>query len=164
MKFLKFVVSTLFLAVVVACSSSGGQENADAVASSEPVQQEPASAEMTQVMEKGKTVYGQYCIACHQADGKGVAGAFPPLTQTEWVEGDKTELISLVINGMQGPITVKGEQYNNVMPPHGFLSDEDIAAVLTYVRQSFGNNASEITIAEVVEVRASAEGTTTNTN
>lgn len=163
MKLVKFAALALLVGAI-ACSSSGGQESASQAPSTEPEEAEAVPAELTQAIEQGKTVYGQYCVACHQADGNGVAGAFPPLTKSEWIEGDKTRLIGLVLNGMQGPITVKGEEYNNVMPPHGFLSDEDIAATLTYVRQAFGNSASEITTAEVAEVRASAEGDATTTN
>ena len=157
MKLLQIFALALFFGAI-ACSSSGGQQE-EAQQTSSVAEPETAEvpAELTQAIEQGKTVYGQYCVACHQADGKGVAGAFPPLIKTEWVEGEKEKLITLVLNGMQGPITVNGEEYNNVMPPHGFLSDEDIAATLTYVRQAFGNDASEITTAEVTEVRASAE-------
>ena len=164
MKLVQYTALALFVGAI-ACSSSGGQEESNqASVAAEPEETEVVPAELTQAIEKGKTVYGQYCVACHQVDGNGVAGAFPPLTKSEWIEGDKTRLIGLVLNGMQGPITVKGEEYNNVMPPHGFLTDEDIAATLTYVRQAFGNDASEITTAEVAEVRASGEGEASGTN
>lgn len=153
MNILKSLVLTLWVGTLVACSSSGGQEGTDSVSSSEP---EATPVVQTQALEKGKTIYGQYCLACHQGDGNGVAGAFPPLTQTKWVAGDKATLIPVILNGMQGPITVKGEEYNNAMPAHGFLSDEEIAAVLTYVRQSFGNDYPEITTEDVAEVRANA--------
>ena len=155
MNFFKAAAVASMLAAGWACSSSGNQEGTDQ-ASSQPEETEAMSVEMTQMVEQGKTVYGQYCVACHQTDGQGMSGAFPPLTESDWVGGDKTRLISVLINGLQGPITVNGEEYNNVMPSHSFLSDEDIAAVLTYVRQSFGNSASEISAAEVVEVRENA--------
>ena len=153
MNILKSFALTLWLGSLVACSSSGNQEGTATTTTSEP---ETTPAVQTQALEKGKTIYSQYCLACHQADGNGVAGAFPPLTQTEWVAGDKATLIPVILNGMQGEITVKGEVYNNAMPAHGFLSDEEIGAVLTYVRQSFGNDYSEITAEDVAEVRASA--------
>ena len=153
MNSLRLLILFLGVGTLAACSSPGGQENTESVATAET---ESAPVVQTQALEKGKTIYSQYCLACHQGDGNGVAGAFPPLTQTEWVSGDKATLIGVILNGMQGEITVKGEVYNNVMPPHGFLSDEEIGAVLTYVRQSFGNDYSEITTEEVAEVRASA--------
>lgn len=159
MKLLTSAVVLLVFTLVIACSSSGEQTTTETPpeAEAKPETSEAMSAEMTALMEQGKTVYSQYCLACHQGDGKGVPGAFPPLTQTEWTEGEESQLISVILNGMQGPIEVNGESYNNVMPQHAFLSDEDIAAVLTYVRQSFGNDASEITPAAVAEVRASNE-------
>lgn len=101
----------------------------------------------------GKKVYDSVCLACHMADGSGVPGMHPPLIQTEWVNGDKERLIEITLNGMSGKIEVNGETYNSVMPPHSHLSDKQIADVLTYIRQSFGNNASEITIDEVQKVR-----------
>lgn len=127
-------------------TSTNGQQEAS------PEQQTP-SPELAQKMETGKTVYNQYCVACHQADGNGVTGAFPTLQQTEHVLGDKNRFISIVIDGLQGPIEVKGEQFNSVMPPHGFLTDEQIAGVITYVRKSFGNDADEVTAEEVKQVR-----------
>ncbi|NNF03047.1 MAG: cytochrome c, partial [Rhodothermales bacterium] len=66
----------------------------------------------------GEAVYSKYCVTCHQADGQGIPGAFPPVAGAEWVDGDPGRLIRLVLNGMQGPITVRGEEYNNVMTPH----------------------------------------------
>lgn len=105
----------------------------------------------------GADIFAKYCATCHQPDGAGVEGAFPPLRQTEWTEGDKGRLIRLVLYGMQGPIEIDGAQYNNVMTPHGFLTDEQVAAVLTFVRSNFGNDADAVTADEVARVRA-AEG------
>jgi mono/diheme cytochrome c family protein len=106
------------------------------------------------VMEAGKKVYDQYCIVCHQADGAGVPNAFPPLIQTDWVQGDKTRLIEIVLNGLTGEIEVNGETYNSAMTPHDFLSDQEVADVLTYVRSSFGNDADAVSAEEVAAVRA----------
>lgn len=139
-------------------SCSGGSGNGVQQESNNPPQetqseQQTPSPELTQKMEIGKTVYNQYCLACHQADGNGVPGAFPTLHQTEYVVGDKERLISIVLNGLQGPIEVNGQQYNSMMPQHGFLTDEQVAGVLTYVRKSFGNDADEVTVEEVKQVR-----------
>ena len=163
MNFLRITIAAVMVGLLWSCSSpSESQEETSLPTSSKSEETETMPVEMTQMVEQGKTVYGQYCVACHQVDGNGMSGAFPPLTQTKWVEGDNAELISVLLNGMEGEITVKGEKYNNVMPKHDFLSDEDIAAVLTYVRQSFGNSASEITAAEVTEARGSTEGDSAN--
>ena len=82
---------------------------------------------------------------------------YPPLTQTDWVLGDKGRLIRLVLNGMTGEVEVKGQVYNNVMTPHAFLRDQQIADVLTFVRSNFGNDASPVLPEEVAAVRANLE-------
>lgn len=105
----------------------------------------------------GAEIYTRYCATCHQGDGNGIENAFPPISGTEWANGDKGRIIRLVLYGMQGPIEVKGKTYNNVMTPHGFLTDGQVAAVLTYVRSNFGNDAEEVFPDEVSRVRA-AEG------
>jgi len=103
---------------------------------------------------RGALVYKQYCLACHQIDGSGVPNMNPPLSQTTWVSGDKTKLIKVVLNGFPTPVDIDGNSYTNVMAPHNFLKDQDIADVLTYVRNSFGNKGTAITAATVKAVRA----------
>ncbi len=110
-------------------------------------------------LDRGKpvvasAVYSMYCAACHQRDGKGDGSRFPPLNESEWVNGDKNRLISVVLNGLSGPIKVKGQEYNDPMPAHGsFLSDDQIAEVLTYIRSSWGNTSDAVTKAEVAAMR-----------
>jgi len=101
----------------------------------------------------GQRVYNSYCATCHGANGQGVQGAFPPLRQTEWVIGDEGRLIRLVLHGVSGEMEVLGETYNNVMTAHGFLSDQQIAAVLTHIRNNWGNDAETIRPAQVQRVR-----------
>ncbi|MGA1150417.1 MAG: c-type cytochrome, partial [Flavobacteriaceae bacterium] len=96
-----------------------------------------------------------YCAACHQKNGKGASGRFPPLNQTDWVTGDKERLIRLTLLGLQGPIEVNGEPYNSTMPQHGFLKDSELASILSYIRTEFGNEASTITPEEIKTVRNS---------
>lgn len=99
-------------------------------------------------------VYNIYCRACHQTDGKGDGSRFPPLAESEWVTGDKTRLISTVLNGLSGPITVKGAPYNEAMPAHGsFLTDKEVSEVLTYIRGNFGNTSGPVSPEEVAAVR-----------
>lgn len=105
----------------------------------------------------GASVYNIYCRACHQRDGKGDGLRFPPLDNSEWVTGDKKRLIGVLLNGLEGTIEVKGKPFNSLMPSQGFLTDEQIAQVLTYVRQSFGNDAAEVSAAEVNSVRSSTK-------
>ncbi len=118
----------------------------------------PSASLEEQVEQLGKSVYDTKCAQCHQASGQGIPGSFPSLTQTEWVLGDKGRLVRLLLNGMQGPLEVEGEVYNGIMilPPPA-LTDEQIAAVLTYVRQHFGNHAEALTPDEVASVRAANE-------
>lgn len=101
----------------------------------------------------GEKVFNMYCATCHQKDGKGASGRFPPLAGTDWVTGNKDRLINIILNGMQGNIVVNGETYINAMPQHGFLSDQEVANVLTYIRQNFGNEASEVSATEVRRMR-----------
>ncbi|MGY3090267.1 mono/diheme cytochrome c family protein [Hymenobacter sp. UYAg731] len=102
---------------------------------------------------KGKAIYTQYCLTCHQADGLGVDGMNPPLAKTDYVLGDKTRLTKVLLNGLKGE-EINGEDYHGVMPSQAYLTDQQMADVLTYVRNSFGNKASAVTVAEVKAVRA----------
>lgn len=104
------------------------------------------------VMEMGKTGFA-LCAACHGADGNGVPNIAPPLAGSEWVMGPVENLIRIQLRGLQGPITVKGKEYNLMMAALSFQSDEQIAAVLTYVRNSFGNKASSVIPAQVKALR-----------
>nr|WP_277881432.1 cytochrome c [Hymenobacter cyanobacteriorum] len=105
------------------------------------------------LLAQGSSVYKQYCLTCHLADGLGVDGMNPPLAKTDYVLGDKTRLTKVLLNGLQG-VDINGEQYRGVMPAQATLTDAQIAAVLTYVRNSFGNKASAVSAAEVKAVRA----------
>jgi mono/diheme cytochrome c family protein len=113
-----------------------------------------ASAAVTPaVMARGKVVYNTFCISCHQPDGSGVPSMNAPITKTSYVLGPKTPLINIILKGMQG-VEIDGETYSNVMPSHAFLTNQQVADVLTYVRNNFGNKASGVTVAEVAAVRA----------
>jgi glucose/arabinose dehydrogenase len=107
-----------------------------------------------EVVEAGAKLYDKYCVNCHQRNGRGDGARFPSLVSTTWVSGNKSRLVSLVLNGLQGEIEVEGRKFNGVMPPHAFLSDEQIAQLLTFLRQNFGNHGSAVEAAEVAEVRA----------
>jgi mono/diheme cytochrome c family protein len=104
-------------------------------------------------IERGKIVYEQACLACHQGDGSGVPNLNPPLIKTKWTMGEKEQLINVVLKGLDEEIEVDGEVYHNVMPPLDYLSDQEIADVLTYIRNNFGNKASAIREADVKALR-----------
>ena len=118
------------------------------------------------VFLKGAAIYEKegFCGTCHQHDGKGLpAAGFPPLAGTKWTLGDEERLIKITLKGLMGAIEVKGKPYPGLVPMtpfEGMLKDEDVAAVLTYVRNSFGNKAPAITAAKVKEVRAKVKGKT----
>lgn len=112
----------------------------------------------------GKRLYTANCVACHQATGQGVAGQFPTLVDSEWVlsrdwHGDN-HLVKILLHGLQGPIQVKGNTYNGAMPPWKQLKDEQIAAILTYIRNEWGNSAPPITAEQVAKVREETAGQT----
>jgi nitrite reductase (NO-forming) len=106
----------------------------------------------------GKSVFTQNCAACHQPDGKGVNGAFPPLAKSDFLNADVKRAIGIVKNGLSGPITVNGEKFNSVMPSLG-LSDDDTANVLTYIYHSWGNSKKKVTPQDVkASNKATAKG------
>lgn len=112
------------------------------------------------VVSPGQAIYEGLCLNCHQASGQGLAGVYPPLAGSEWVVSDKAKLIKIVTQGLSGPTKVLGKDYGLVpMPPMG-LDDQQAADVLTYVRKTFGENASAITAEEVKAVRAKNAGRT----
>lgn len=101
----------------------------------------------------GKTVYDTYCVSCHMVDGKGVETLNPPLVKTAVVLGAKPTLINILLDGMQG-VKIAGKTYLNIMPSQDYLTDKEISDVLTYVRNSFGNKATAVTVAEVAAARS----------
>jgi len=123
---------------------------------------------LQQQIDAGKEVYmkaaagGGMCFTCHQPNGVGLAGQFPPLAGSDWVLGDKDRLIKISMYGLMGEIEVNGVKYNNVMAPPGIppgsLTDDQIANVLTYIRNDWGNSASAVSAEEVATVRASLKG------
>ena len=102
----------------------------------------------------GAKVYNTVCSSCHQANGLGVAGASPPLAESEWVTGDESRLIKIILHGVMGEMEVAGEIYAGMMPPWGGgLNDAEVAAVATYVRSNFGNEAGPVTADAVARIR-----------
>ena len=117
---------------------------------------QPKPSALKQSIARGEKVYQTVCLACHQVDGAGIPRMAPPLVKTKWVLGDKKQLIKIVLQGLPGgEIEIDGDTVQNAMPPQeGALSDLQIADVLTFVRNSFGNKASAVLPAEVKVQRA----------
>lgn len=121
----------------------------------------PAAAVAADPIEVGKKLYNNAaCNTCHQPNGAGVPGAIPPLDGSEWLAGSDERLIRIVLHGLQGPIKVKGTDYNSAMPAFGRVagggynwSDDKVAAVLSYVRKEWGGKAEPISADAVAAVR-----------
>lgn len=110
----------------------------------------------TEQIKYGEITYKQNCAACHQVGGTGIKGAFPPLAKSDWFKaGDYAKVIGVVKNGLEGPITVNGESFNSVMPALG-LSNQDIANVLTYIYNSWGNPGGVVSVEDVKKVKKSS--------
>jgi mono/diheme cytochrome c family protein len=108
----------------------------------------------TASITRGQILFKNICATCHQADGSGVPRMNPSLIKTKYVLGDKTKLIRVLLLGLNEEVEIEGEYYSNPMPSQAALKDEEIADVLTFVRNSFGNKASAITASQVKAVRA----------
>ena len=105
---------------------------------------------------KARKVYKKHCLTCHQRTGRGLKNTYPPLKGSEWLKKDKEILIKIILHGLEGEITVKGKKYNNKMLQLGTkMKDKEIAQVLTYVRQAWGNkyNTNKISAKDVAKVR-----------
>ena len=113
-----------------------------------------APSAKSETEQPGKAVYKKYCLTCHQSNGSGVPGMYPPLSKGSWVGKNPNELIAIILKGLKGEIEVKGETYKNAMPPQTKITDRELANVLTYIRTNFGNNFTPITPDMVKKVRA----------
>lgn len=110
-------------------------------------------AELSQ-MELGENIYGRVCSTCHQSNGEGVDGAFPTLVGTDYVTGNVGRFAGIIVHGLYGEMEVNSDTYNGNMPAWGEeISDEEVAAVMTYVRNSFGNNSSDVPVDSIKSYR-----------
>ncbi|MEO6807500.1 MAG: cytochrome c [Isosphaeraceae bacterium] len=110
----------------------------------------------------GRQLFTLNCLGCHQENGQGIPGQYPPLAGSEWIHESPARLSRIVLHGLQGPIQVKGQSFDNLMPGFGpLLDDQQAAAVLTFVRQEWGNQADPVPTAAVTAVRASNTDRTT---
>lgn len=103
-------------------------------------------------------LYTAHCLACHQATGEGLPGVFPPLADSEWVTGDATVLVQILLHGITGDLTVGGTVYNGQMPAFGDkLDDKELAALASHIRSEFGNSAAEVSVSDVTEQRTAVD-------
>jgi nitrite reductase (NO-forming) len=146
-------VDEVYIAQYSKKASEARAEAAEAIAEGDPLE---AS------MARGRATYQGTCSTCHMAEGQGLAGVFPPLAKSDYLMADKERSIHAVLAGLTGEITVNGQKYNNVMPAWSHLTDREIANVLTYARNSFGNEGEPVTPDEVAKVRAALPKTETS--
>jgi nitrite reductase (NO-forming) len=137
-------------------SDSQKREAALQVQIAEEIKTNPKIATLTKQaqIERGQRVFMQTCFACHQPDGKGLPAIFPPLAGSDFLKADRERPIRVVTKGLTGPVTVNGQAFNNIMPPQ-VLTDQQIADVLTYVTNSWGNSGTPYNVDDVRRVKAS---------
>ncbi|HLB31050.1 MAG TPA: cytochrome D1 domain-containing protein [Gammaproteobacteria bacterium] len=163
-KLYQLVILGLLSVVLSACSQEQGGGGQPAATGAEVHQAEVAQA--TQPVAQpappsgntGEAEYLANCAACHQANGQGLANAFPPLAGSNFLLEDKERSIKIALGGLAGPVEVNGKPYNAVMPSWGHLNDVDVANILTYVMTSWGNKGPVVTAEEVTAVREAAGG------
>ena len=117
------------------------------------VEESTSEKSLAEKMESGKKIFMQTCFACHQAEGQGIPNAFPPLAKSDYLNADVNRAIGIVLKGKTGEITVNGAKYNSVMTAQS-ISNSEIADVLTYVYNSWGNNKTNVTTSQVDKVRS----------
>ncbi len=147
------ILTIIGLSVCLTFAASGlaAKTKADAVHAAEVASANAAS--ISERISKGEKLFVTNCAACHQADGRGLSGAFPPLAESDYFAEDPMQAVHAVLNGLSGPITVNGTQYQAVMPNLAYMSDTDVADVVTFVINSFGNKGGEINAAQVSAAR-----------
>lgn len=109
----------------------------------------------------GGTIFAANCAACHQANGQGLPGVFPPLAGSEWVVGDPKVLANILLHGVSGKIEVAGQSFDGMMPAFAQLSDAEIAGVLTHIRSTWGNQAEAISADFIASEREAGSARTT---
>ena len=109
---------------------------------------------LEQQVQAGQALFTGTCSVCHQANGEGLPGVFPPLAKSDLLASDPKRAVAIVLKGLSGPVTVNGKEYNSVMPPMNQLNDDEVANIVTYVLNSWGNKGGQVSAAEVAKERA----------
>ena len=140
----------IFLSAILltACKSETRETKAEEY--SQPSEKQEQAPEMAESLDRGAEIYNNFCATCHLASGQGIANAFPPLNNSDWLQEKRKESIAAVKNGLKGPIKVNGEDYNSVMTDLG-LTDQEIADVMNYIFTAWDNNIEPAVTLEEVE-------------
>jgi len=152
MKRLIFPLGIVFAMLLAGCGGHKTKEKPQPLDTSTLVEKMPQEKKERSKRHPGERVYKEYCATCHQADGSGVPGMYPPLSSNEYIR-NKDQILRVVLDGMKGKVEIDGEVYNNFMAPHSHLTDLELASVISYVRASFGNSLDPVTIEEVAAAR-----------
>lgn len=142
----KIILCLGVITLLSACGQSAKKDRSKQI-------KEPTSVNTIKQTSAGELAYKKNCQSCHQRNLGGIPGMYPPLVENAAVAGDKEALIKIILNGMSGEIEVNGIKYNGVMASYRNLPDAEIAAVLSYIRTGFNNNADGVTAAEVKALR-----------
>jgi len=151
------VLGIMGIAFVLNSCSSGSEQKTrkpETIIQKDAGATEAAAAntnEMASQIARGEQIYKEKCIVCHQADGKGLPGAFPPIAKSDYLLADKVRAVAQVLNGSNEPITVNGQVFNAPMPPQ-VNTKEDAVAIINYVLNNFGNNGGYVSLEEVKDI------------
>ncbi len=145
MKFKIAVLFSIIIVLVVIVQKTAGNKDIYPVEQDLKTEQYQKSPSVV-VADEGRTLYQKYCMACHQTDGSGVPGMFPPLKKSDWMKGDKKKMIQAILKGLSGEIVVNGETYDQAMPKADYLSNSQIAHILTYIRRNFDLLNDSVTV------------------
>ena len=140
-----FMLGTLLLPLALMAQAKKATKSASAKTTTSSIAQTS--------IQRGQVIYKTHCLTCHQADGGGVGTLNPPFVQ-QWAGGEKSRIIRMILKGSVGKVEIDGDNFSNTMPAQPTFTDQQIADVLTYVRNNFGIKASAVTAAEVKAVRA----------
>lgn len=147
----RLVLSAISLCLVFVLATAAAQTQDKTVHAAEVAAANTAA--LDERISTGEKLFAANCAACHQADGKGLNRAFPPLADSDYFADDPMKAVNAVLKGLSGPITVNGMQYNAVMPNLSYMSDSDVADVVTFVINSFGNKGGDVNTAQVAAAR-----------
>ncbi len=146
--YLSLITGSIFLA---SCGGDAEVKTITGEATMDKVVEEEATEEKS-AYSAGEVVYKKICVACHQVNGEGMTGVFPPLASSDYLLEDKIRAIEQVLNGSEGEIVVNGDPYNGVMPAQ-YLTDEEVRDVVNYALNSWGNEGGEVTIDDVANAK-----------
>jgi len=132
----------------VSCNSEKKKNQSTSIVLETKPSENSKTQDGSESLKRGKEVYSDFCVTCHLPNGKGIPGNFPPLAGSDWLTDKRTESIKAIKYGLSGPIEVNGEPYNNVMTAQG-LSDQEVADVMNYISNSWGNKLKEVTKEDV---------------